>query len=107
MTASSLGRTVVWFVGLALLIAALVVAWDASGASRSLPTGFLVAGILLIVGIAVLLAADTIFPAESRVERYTYAQGNAPAYPPSGGPYYSSPPPYTARQTDEYRREPQ
>ncbi|MHB8586148.1 MAG: hypothetical protein ACYDDF_10000 [Thermoplasmatota archaeon] len=104
MAASDVGRVVLWIVAIGLLIGALVVTWDATNASRYLPTGLLIAAILLIAGIAIMVGAEWIFPprgygSNRGYERFERYRSDASTQPPQTPRTY--PPPGTSGDATE------
>jgi hypothetical protein len=55
----STGRTILYFLGILLVVAALMVFFFQSGLNRWVPVGLLAAGVLLIIGLAVMSFADS------------------------------------------------
>ena len=61
--AVSAGRAILYFLGVILVIAALMMFFFQTGLDRWVPIGLLAAGVLLIIGLAVMSFADSA-PAE-------------------------------------------
>jgi uncharacterized membrane protein len=51
-------RVVVWVLGLALVVAAVFLLFFETGLHRFVPIGIALAGLLLIIGVAIMGAAD-------------------------------------------------
>jgi hypothetical protein len=56
--AVSAGRAILYFLGVILVIAALAMFFFQTGLDRWVPVGLLAAGVLLIIGLAVMSFAD-------------------------------------------------
>ena len=56
--AVSAGRAILYFLGVILVIAALAMFFFQTGLDRWIPVGLLAAGVLLIIGLAVMSFAD-------------------------------------------------
>ena len=56
--AVSAGRAILYFLGVILVIAALAMFFFQTNLDRWVPVGFLAAGVLLIIGLAVMSFAD-------------------------------------------------
>ncbi|HUR25879.1 MAG TPA: hypothetical protein VM327_07705 [Candidatus Thermoplasmatota archaeon] len=56
--ALSAGRAIMYFLGVILVIAALAMLFFQTGLQRWVPVGLLAAGVLLIIGLAVMSFAD-------------------------------------------------
>lgn len=54
----SAGRAILYFLGVILVIAALAMFFFETGLQRWVPVGLLAAGVLLIIGLAVMSFAD-------------------------------------------------
>lgn len=63
----SAGRAILYFLGVILVIAALAMFFFQTGLDRWVPVGLLAAGVLLIIGLAVMSFADN--APEERVHR--------------------------------------
>jgi Ni/Fe-hydrogenase subunit HybB-like protein len=63
------GRVLLYFVGVLLVIAALAIFFMQTGLSKWVPTGLLAAGVLLIIGLAVMSFADSA-PADRTVHEH-------------------------------------
>ncbi len=57
--AVSAGRAILYFLGVILVIAALAMFFFQTGLDRWVPVGLLAAGVLLIIGLAVMSFADS------------------------------------------------
>lgn len=57
--ALSASRAILYFLGIVLVIAALAIFFFATGLDRWVPVSLLAAGVLLIIGLAVMSFADT------------------------------------------------
>jgi hypothetical protein len=71
--AVSAGRAILYFLGIILVIAALAVFFFQTGLNRWVPVGLLAAGVLLIIGLAVMSFADN--APEERVVRERRVDG--------------------------------
>jgi hypothetical protein len=67
------GRAGLYFIGVLLVVGALMMFFFQAGLNRWVPVGMLAAGVLLIIGLAVMSFADTA-PPERTVER-RYGEG--------------------------------
>ena len=67
--AMSAGRSILYLLGILLVIAALAMFFFESGLNRWVPVGLLAAGVLLIIGLAVMSFANT-----APEERHTHAR---------------------------------
>ena len=68
--AMSAGRGIMYLLGIILVVAALAMFFFESGLNRWVPVGLLAAGVLLIIGLAVMSFANT--APEERPVRRTY-----------------------------------
>lgn len=85
MTTTTLSRMLVWALGLILILAAIVVLWNATGLDRYVSSTILIAVLLLVLGIGVMAMANrTGFWGTRRVEHVSHTRE-----PPVGG-YASS-----------------
>lgn len=66
--AMSAGRSILYLLGIILVVAALAMFFFQSGLDRWVPVGLLAAGVLLIIGLAVMSFANNA-PEERRVRR--------------------------------------
>lgn len=65
------GRVVLYFLGIILVVAALAIFFFQTGLNRWVPVSLLAAGVLLIIGLAVMSFAD------SAPEDRTYRRGHS------------------------------
>ena len=66
--AMSAGRSILYLLGIILVVAALAMFFFQTGLNRWVPVGLLAAGVLLIIGLAVMSFANTA-PEERHVRR--------------------------------------
>jgi len=69
------GRVLLYFLGVILVVAALGIFFVQSGISRWVPVSLLAAGVLLIIGLAVMSFADSA-PADRRVHEHHDDEGD-------------------------------
>jgi hypothetical protein len=69
--AMSAGRSILYLLGIVLVVGALAMFFFQSGLNRWVPVGLLAAGVLLIIGLAVMSFANNA-PEERPVRRRTY-----------------------------------
>ena len=69
--AMSAGRGILYLLGVILVVAALAMFFFQTGLNRWVPVGLLAAGVLLIIGLAVMSFANTA-PEEPHTHRRTY-----------------------------------
>ena len=68
------GRAILYFLGVILVVAALLMFFFQAGLNRWVPVGLLAAGVLLIIGLAVMSFADTAPP--EHIERRYEGRGS-------------------------------
>ena len=68
------GRAILYFLGVLLVVTALLMFFFQAGLNRWVPVGLLAAGVLLIIGLAVMSFADTAPP--EHIERRYEGRGS-------------------------------
>ncbi len=74
--AMSAGRSILYLLGILLVIGALAMFFFESGLNRWVPVGLLAAGVLLIIGLAVMSFANTAPEERSHTRTYDDTHGH-------------------------------
>ncbi len=100
MATTNLSRMLVWSLGLILVLAAIVLLWNATGLDRYISNTVLMAVLLIILGIGVMAIANrTGFWGTRRVDYVEHRRDVAPGY----GPGYAAPGAYPGERVESRR----